>query len=142
MGTRCTNQSLERLTFGDVSFNIVITSDVMEHVRVAEKAHKEIRRVLKPGGVYLFTVPHFRERYETEIFIEVVDPDDPSKDKIIREEYHGDANSPDGRTLAYRAYGAMIDDELKSLGLAVDYSKADYPDMGIMNTELFYCRSI
>ena len=46
------NQNLECLTFASESLDIVITSDVMEHVRLDEQAHHEIHRVLKPGGLY------------------------------------------------------------------------------------------
>ena len=135
-----TNQNLEHLTFLDASFDIVITSDVMEHVRLDGRAHGEIARVLRPGGVYLFTVPHFREVRDHLIRVEVTDPDDPSKDRFLTEkEYHGDANAEDGRALSYRSYGTRLDEELAGLGFRVEYSKADDPAAGIMNTELFYC---
>ena len=68
-----TNQNLEALTFPDASFDVVLTSDVLEHVRLDGRAHAEIRRVLKPGGAYVFTVPHFRDR-TTLTRVEVVDP--------------------------------------------------------------------
>ena len=48
-----TNQNLECLTFADESLDIVITSDVMKHVRLDDRAHREIHRVLKPGGIYM-----------------------------------------------------------------------------------------
>jgi SAM-dependent methyltransferase len=135
------NQNLEKLTFADNSFDIVITSDVMEHVRLDDRAHREIRRVLKSGGVYLFTVPHFRHLRETQRRVDVVDPSDPSKDVFLMEkEYHGDANAADGSALCYRAYGTELDDTLRALGFDVEYCKEDFPQIGIMNTELFYCR--
>src|SRR5437016_14407750 len=62
LGSHTTNKNIEQLTFPDNSFDIVITSDVMEHVRLDERAHQEIQRVLKPGGIYLFTVPHFGDK--------------------------------------------------------------------------------
>ena len=141
LGKNFTNQNLEKLTFPDNSFNLVITSDVMEHVRLDQRAHKEIRRVLKPGGVYLFTVPHFREKRETLVRVGIVDESDPSQDKYLMEkEYHGDGNSPSGKVLSYRAYGTDLDEYLTSLGFEVDYCKTDFPEIGILNTELFYCR--
>jgi SAM-dependent methyltransferase len=135
-----TNQNLEALTFPDASFDIVLTSDVLEHVRLDDRAHREIRRVLKPGGVYLFTVPHFRDR-TTLTRVEVVDPADPSSDRYLTEkEYHGDANSEEGRALSYRSYGTDLDETLAALGFAVEYTKDDVSERGIRNTELFYCR--
>lgn len=141
LGAGTTNQNLERLTYPDDSFDIVITSDVMEHVRLDYLAHREIRRVLKPGGFYLFTVPHFRHVKETLTRVAIVDPSNPRRDRFLMEkEYHGDANSKDGRALSYRAYGTEIDDSLAALGFKVEYYRQDLPDTGILNTELFSCR--
>jgi len=142
LGPKTTNQNLERLTFPDASFDVVVTSDVMEHVRLDDLAHREIRRVLKPGGFYVFTVPHFRDR-ETLVRVRIVDPDDPAKDvDVLPREYHGDANSEDGRALAYRGFGTDLDDTLRSLGFDVAYTKEDFPELGILNTELFLCRAV
>jgi SAM-dependent methyltransferase len=141
LGPRVTNQNLEALTFPDNHFDIVITSDVMEHVRLDYKAHWEIRRVLKSGGVYLFTVPHFRDREDTFYRVAVLDPYDPSRDIYLTEkEYHGDANSEGGGALSYRSYGTDIDRVLSDLGFTVEYTKEEFPEWGIYNTELFYCR--
>jgi SAM-dependent methyltransferase len=135
------NQNLEALTFPDASFDVVITSDVMEHVRLAAAAHREIRRVLRPGGVYLFTVPHDRDRAATLERVRVVDPADPSRDEFLLEpEYHGDANSPGNRALAYRLYGRDLDTDLDQLGFDVEYTREEDPRCGIFKTELFYCR--
>jgi SAM-dependent methyltransferase len=136
-----TNQNLEELTFPDNTFDIVITSDVMEHVRLDDRAHQEIRRVLIPGGIYIFTVPHSRSRHETLVRVTVTDPSDLAKDQFLTEkEYHGDANSEVDRALSYRTYGTDLDEALQRLGFAVDYSCQDLPELGIMATELFYCR--
>ena len=141
LGKNMTNQNLEALTFPDDAFDIVITSDVMEHIRLDDRAHGEVARVLKPGGIYLFTVPHFRDRRETLKRVEIVDPEDPEKDCFVMErEYHGDANSAEGRALSYRTYGTDLDLALSELGFEVTYEKQDFPEMGIMNTELFTCR--
>ena len=66
---------------------------------------------------------------------------DAQKDQfLVEKEYHGDVNAEDGRTLSYRAYGTALDETLGKLGFTVDYSKQDFPEMGIMNTEIFFCR--
>jgi O-antigen biosynthesis protein len=140
LGPRATNQDLERLAFPDEHFDIVVTSDVMEHVRLEDRAHREIRRVLKPGGIYLFTVPHFRDREEL-TRVRVVDPEDPSKDVYVTDpEYHQDANSPDGKALSYRSFGIEFDGKLRDLGFDVEYTKQDFSESGIRNTELFFCQ--
>jgi SAM-dependent methyltransferase len=143
LGNGRSNQNLERLTFPDAYFDLVVTSDVMEHVRLPERAHSEIRRVLGSGGVYLFTVPHFRDPFETMVRVTVVDPDDPSRDAFLMEpEYHGDVNCEDNAALSYRVFGRDIDGTLERLGFRVEYSKDDVADTGIRNTELFYCRVV
>lgn len=139
LGPRTTNQNLEGLTFADASFDIVLTSDVMEHVRLEQRAHEQVRRVLKPGGIYLFTVPHFRDRTTIDR-VKIVDPADPSRDvDVLPREYHGDANAEDGRALAYRSFGIDLDEKLRGLGFEVEYTKQDFPENGILNTELFFC---
>jgi len=136
-----TNQNLEALSFPDAAFDLVVTSDVMEHVRLAERAHREIRRVLRPGGAYVFTVPHDRARATTLERVRVVDPEDPTRDEhLLEPEYHGDANSPEDRALAYRVYGLDLDDDLRRLGFTVDYLRVDDPEHGIVNSEVFYCQ--
>ena len=137
-----TNQNLECLTFADESLDIVITSDVMEHVRLDDRAHREIHRVLKPGGIYMFTVPHDRSLEQTMIRVQVNDPDDAKKDvHLLEPEYHGDTNSQDSRgVLSYRVYGRDLESYLARLGFEVEYFREDIADRGILNTELYYCR--
>lgn len=141
LGRNCTNQTLEQLTFPDDHFQVVVTSDVLEHVRLAEAAHREIARVLAPGGVHVFTVPHTRTQRATIERVAVHDPADPSRDEHLMEpEYHGDPNDADDQALVYRIYGTDLDQFLSALGFSVDYSRSDHPSVGILETELFYCR--
>ena len=54
-GVRC--EDLTRLTCPDESFDLVLTSETLEHVPDLAAALSEVRRVLKPGGRHIFTVP-------------------------------------------------------------------------------------
>ncbi len=47
---------LEQLPFAGSSFDVVICSDVLEHVQNPIKSLEEINRVLKPGGKLLLTI--------------------------------------------------------------------------------------
>lgn len=51
------NENLEQLTFKKGSFDLIITSEVLEHVIDLTKALKEIHRVLKKDGYHIFTIP-------------------------------------------------------------------------------------
>lgn len=44
----------------DESFDIVVALDVLEHLDDDVAAARELRRVLKPGGLLLVTVPAYR----------------------------------------------------------------------------------
>lgn len=60
------NEDLENQTFENESFDLVITSDVMEHIYEPEKAFKEIHRTLKPGGAHIFSVPLINKHHKTQ----------------------------------------------------------------------------
>jgi Methyltransferase domain len=56
-GIRCKN--LERQTFADASFDLVVTSEVFEPVLDPAQGFAEIARTLRPGGAHVFTVPWY-----------------------------------------------------------------------------------
>lgn len=49
-----------RLPFGDETFDIVMSSWLLEHLAVPEPAFSEIARVLVPGGHFIFITPNAR----------------------------------------------------------------------------------
>lgn len=51
------NEDLQNLSYKENSFDVVLTSDTLEHVPKYEAALSEIYRVLKPGGFHIFTIP-------------------------------------------------------------------------------------
>lgn len=52
------NASIYGLPFPDETFDAVLLSEILEHVDRDVDALREVRRVLKPGGLALLTVPH------------------------------------------------------------------------------------
>jgi SAM-dependent methyltransferase len=54
-GARC--EDIMDLSLADCSVELIVSSDVLEHVPDLQKAFSETFRVLVPGGVHLFTVP-------------------------------------------------------------------------------------
>lgn len=50
---------IRALPLSDRSADLVLATDVVEHVMEDDKALSEIRRILRPGGVALITVPAF-----------------------------------------------------------------------------------
>jgi SAM-dependent methyltransferase len=51
------HENLDKLSYTDASFDLVLTSETLEHVPDWQLAMSEIQRVLKPGGYHIFTVP-------------------------------------------------------------------------------------
>lgn len=45
------------LPFEDNSFNVIFSSNVLEHVEDLDSAFSEMKRVLKPGGIMIHTMP-------------------------------------------------------------------------------------
>jgi SAM-dependent methyltransferase len=50
---------LLNLPFGDHSFDLVVCSEVLEHIREDRRAAAELSRVLKPGKNLVVSVPRF-----------------------------------------------------------------------------------
>lgn len=53
------HQDVMNLSFADNTFDLVISSDVFEHVANPYVGFAEILRVLRPGGSHVYTVPFF-----------------------------------------------------------------------------------
>ncbi len=112
-GVEC--QSLESLTYKNESFDLVISSDIMEHVRHPWVAFAEILRVLKSGGYHIFSIPlHLPMRSVTKYRVDT----STEEDKYIDEpHYHG--NGIGGKSLVYTDFGADIVNKLVDLGYEV-----------------------
>jgi len=54
-----TKKSINELGFEDNFFDACFSTEVLEHVPDDLDALKEVKRVLKPGGIYIFTVPNY-----------------------------------------------------------------------------------
>lgn len=55
------------IPFPDASFDIIFSSNVIEHIRDQETIHNEMRRVLRPGSVAVHIVPTHHWRLWTSI---------------------------------------------------------------------------
>jgi SAM-dependent methyltransferase len=52
-----TQQDIEQMTYQSNSFDLFLHSETIEHVNNPARAADECRRVIKPGGLVLFTTP-------------------------------------------------------------------------------------
>jgi len=110
-GVRC--EDAERLTYADASFDLVTHTEVLEHVADDARALRELRRVLRPGGWMLFTVPLYgaitaeRARLRNGVIEHLLPP-----------VYHGDPARGGEPVLAYRDYGGDIVARLRDAAFA------------------------
>lgn len=51
------SENLEKLSYKSNSLDLILSSDTFEHVPDFRKSTQEIYRVLKPGGMHIFTIP-------------------------------------------------------------------------------------
>jgi SAM-dependent methyltransferase len=101
---RVRNEDLTQLTFESGTFDVVITSDVLEHVPDIRSAFREISRVLKPGGIHVFTIPNdWPFPPKTSRLVEIVDGAEHFLEPPVFHE------SGDGTPcLVYHRYGADL----------------------------------
>jgi len=59
------NGASEHLPFTTGSFDVILSHEVLEHVRDDRRSMEEMVRVLKPGGVIVLFVPNLGYPYET-----------------------------------------------------------------------------
>jgi SAM-dependent methyltransferase len=109
-GIQC--QDLMALTYPDDHFDLVVTSDIFEHVRHPYKAFGEVRRVLKPGGAHIFSIPVLSPMPEKSI--SRVDTSGPEDVLLMPARYHGGGGA---RYLVYTDFGADLLEALSDMGL-------------------------
>ena len=110
-GVRC--EDLRRLTFSDDALDLVISSDIYEHVRGPIPAFAEVFRVLRPGGRHIFTVPLFWPLPSTtQVRVDHSGPDDKF---LVPPVYHGCPTDPQG-SLVYTDFGMDLPETLRELG--------------------------
>jgi SAM-dependent methyltransferase len=113
-GVRC--EDLQRLTFEDRSVDLIISSDILEHVRDPRVALAETFRVLRPGGRHVFTVP-FKWPFLPKS-VARVDTSGTEDVDVLPPVYHGSPIEPEG-SLVYTDFGMDLPEILREIGFDV-----------------------
>jgi SAM-dependent methyltransferase len=123
------HQDLMSLSFEDNRFDIIISTDVFEHIPDPYLAHKEIYRVLKMGGRHIFTVPF----YQTDFLDEVRASINNKKEIVFHEEplYHIDPLRNEG-ILVFNIFSIEILSKLAKLGFRTNMYHLYSPFKGIL----------
>lgn len=105
------NQDVQRLSFADESMDVVISSETMEHVRDPWQGFREIRRVLRPGGIHVFTIPY----HPYNPTVSRVNISGPADVYTLPKQYHQDPYHKES-SLVYTDYGNDLCERLEPIG--------------------------
>lgn len=123
------NEDLQALSFDNGSFDIVLSSDVLEHMPHPYQAHREIFRVLKPGGRHIFTVPYGEGMSRDDVRATLVDGEIVYHAEAL---YHGDPVRPDEGILVWNIFGLEMLVRLAEIGFKTELWRLHEPECGII----------
>lgn len=123
------HQDLMNLSLSNESIDLVISSDVFEHIPDPYKAHEEVYRILKRGGRHIFTVPF----YQTEFLDEDRTILDSNGNTVFLKEpiYHGDPLNSKG-ALVYKIFSLEMLVKLRKIGFRTNLYHLYMPLYGIL----------
>lgn len=110
---RIQHEDLTNLSFKDLSFDLILTLDIFEHIPNYKHSFVEIFRVLKESGTLVFTIPFFYNIQDTVIRASI--DNDGSIIHHLPPEIHGNPLSKSG-SLCYQNFGWDILQSLTSAG--------------------------
>jgi SAM-dependent methyltransferase len=96
------HQDLELLTYPSDSFDMVLTSDTLEHVPDVWTALQETKRVLAHGGAHVFTVPIVWSRKTVARAVRTPD----GIDQRLPPSYHGPKGKCEPDRLVFNEFGS------------------------------------
>jgi GT2 family glycosyltransferase/glycosyltransferase involved in cell wall biosynthesis len=124
------HEDIEKLSFSNAQFDLIVSNDVFEHVPHPIKAFSECARVLKKGGVMLTTIPFHRDR---DLSVVRAKLSDNQLEHILPPIYHGNPVSNEG-SLVFTDFGWDLLDVIKEAGfldVTIDiYNSAEFGHLG------------
>lgn len=119
-------------SFEDGSVDAILSFDVFEHVPDPDQAFRECFRVLKPGGLLLFTVPFLALDQASRVRARI--DANGEIEHILPPQYHGDPVHPDKGVLCFQEFGWDVLERLNAVGFAdakaLVYESAEYGYLG------------
>ena len=118
-GVQC--QDLMNLTYENNTFDLVLSSDIFEHVRKPFIGFREVDRVLKPGGFHIFSIPLVNPMPSRTIFR--VDTSGPEDVHVLPAHYHGAPLG--GKSLVYTDFGVDMVEAMADEGIELEVAGPD-----------------
>ena len=115
------SENLLALSYADAQFDLVLTSDTLEHVPDVDQALRETLRVLKPGGTHVMSVPIVwpratRQRAELR---------DGELHHLLPPCYHGVSDQGKQDFLVFYEFGADFVNRCTAVGFAVEVLRSE-----------------
>lgn len=121
------NENIERSTFPDETFDIVVSQDVLEHVDDFAAAIRDTMRTVRPGGAHVFTTPTMLLATTVQWATYV----DGRIRWFFEPEYHGNPIDESGSPVTWH-YGYDLPDLIhRRTGFAVEVARIHDPASGI-----------
>ena len=114
-GRKVRHESITGLSYEDGEFDALVHNDVLEHVFDFRRALEETARVLRPGGVTLFTTPVFI--YQHGNVLRGAPKEDGTIEHYLPPEYHGDPWRPEG-VYTFHYFGCDLLNEIRAAGFS------------------------
>ena len=112
------HQDIMDMSFENAQFDIYLSCDVLEHVPDITQAVREAFRILKPGGIFLGTVPFASERQESVVRATL---EEGAVVHHMEAQYHGNPTKPDEGSLVFQVPGWGFFDQCKEIGFSDAY---------------------
>lgn len=130
------HEDLLRLSYPDDGLDGIVHNDVLEHVPNVQRALAEMRRVLRPGGRAVFTMPWFPWRDRTCVRGRL--RADGTLEELEPPEYHGDGLRAQGIYTFYNL-GADLGDDMANAGFTdIEYGVCYAPTCGFLGNNYRY----
>jgi len=108
------NENIENLSFPSASLDFILSLDVLEHVPHPDTAFEEVFRCLRPGGVFVFTVP-FDCTIDADK-VRAILHEDGELEHLMDPEYHGNPIDMENGALCFRYFSWDTVRRLKDTG--------------------------
>ncbi|MCC7429718.1 class I SAM-dependent methyltransferase [bacterium] len=138
-GVRC--EDLQKLTFPNGEFDLVIHTSVLEHVRKPVLAFEELYRILKKGGFLIFEVP-VTNLWEKEIRQKTIQRIDTKTEKdvfLLEAVFHGDPLRKKG-ALVYTDFGLDFVGKIENIGFQVTVKSKFIENSAMSYVVVFVCK--
>jgi SAM-dependent methyltransferase len=126
------HQDVMNMSLPSESIDLLITTDVFEHVPMPYKGHEEVLRVLRPGGRHVLTIPFYEGVVSDVVQAEIVNGQ--IVHHVEHPEYHLDPVHPEG-CLVFTAFGLEMLVKLDKLGFDVAVHRLYAPEYGLIGNE-------